>query len=599
MASFGRWVKAYWRLVVVVLTPLVLIPLISDDPIFKCAYCILLMAIYWMTEALPLAITALLPIVIFPMFGILSTNEVCITYLKQTNALFLGGLIFAIAVEETNLHLRMALRVLLLVGTSPRWIMLGFMLTTAFLSMWINNTATTAMMVPIIEAVMEQLQNDSNLECGVNNTAFTEDSPNHAEHASGNGTTNNDAASNGGKYIVAEMSIANSTSEMNMANSASDGMVNPRIFQRMRIGLFLCVAYASNMGGTGALNGTSPNLVLKGVIEQMFGPNTGLNFATWTFFCFPTMVICVVWGWLWLQFVFLRPCCKSFYNQEQSNNIRNVIHQKYQQLGKITYQEVTVLLLFFILVFLWLFRDPKFIEGWHIIFPIKKVEDATVVMLMVVLLFAVPARFQRPKADDDDNCRPMGIITWKAVHHKLPWSVIILIGGGFAMAEASKESGLSSWVGKQLVVFKFLPTPVIVLIISLITAMMTEIASNTATASIFLPVLADMSKAIHVHPLYTMIPSAVACSYAFSLPIGTPPNAIVFSSAKMRTSDMVIPGVVMNFTCVIIMNLMINTLGVHMFDLHNFPSWAEDPVATNATVTTAATTVIQNITQFL
>lgn len=574
--------KAYWRLVVVFLTPILLIPLISNDPVFNCAYCILLMAIYWMTEALPLAITALLPMVIFPLFGIMSTNEVCITYLKQTNALFLGGLIFAIAVEETNLHLRMALRVLLLVGTSPRWIMLGFMLTTAFLSMWINNTATTAMMVPIIEAVMEQLQNENNTDYGVNNRAFTEDNLDHIEHTSNDEIISNDitSASNGRKQI---------TNEMHIAHPTSGTTVSPHLFRRMRIGLFLSVSYAANMGGTGALNGTAPNLVLKGVLEQVFGPDTGLNFATWTFFNFPAMLLCVTVGWIWLQIMFLRPCCKSFYDQEQSNNIRNVIHQKYQQLGKITFKEIVVLVLFFFLVFLWLFRDPKFIEGWHVMFPRKKVEDATVVMLVVVLLFMMPNGFGTPPADGES---PLGIITWKAVQKKLPWNVIILIGGGFAMAEASKVSGLSRWVGKQLVVFKSLPAPAIVGIMSMITAAMTEIASNTATASILLPVLADMSKAVHVHPLYTMIPSAVACSFAYSLPIATPPNAIVFNSAKMRTIDMVVPGVVMNLMSVLLMNLMINTLGVYMFDLHNFPSWAEDPVLNATTITP----LIQNAT---
>uniref|UniRef100_T1J6D4 Citrate transporter-like domain-containing protein n=1 Tax=Strigamia maritima TaxID=126957 RepID=T1J6D4_STRMM len=540
-------VVGHWRELIIILSPLILLPLLlpTTDQVQKCAYCVFLIGIYWMTEALPLSVTALLPVVLFPVFGVLSTNEVCVTYLKETNMLFLGGLMVAVAVEESGLHLRMALRVLLFVGTSPRWIMLGFMLTTAVLSMWINNTATTAMMVPIIEAVMKQL------EIGAQE-ASTEISPKNGIDKNLQDLHMSQSSISSENTVDIELSEI----EINDVTTKKQQTSKPPNFNRLRTGLLLATAYASNIGGTGALNGTAPNLVLKGVVEQVFGDRTGLNFATFTLFNFPTMLLCIFSAWIWLQFLFVRPRCSKRTKKDVDRDavVERVIRQKYEQLDRITFHEFEVSILFLILVVLWMFRDPKFIDGWQVYFPDKKVQDSSVVMAVVAILFIkVPSNGYAKEWKSP--------LTWRSIHEKLPWNVIILIGGGFALAEASTTSGLSKRIGEYLIIFKTLSPMVVVLILCVLIMAVTTVASNTATATIFLPVLADMSKVLHIHPLYTMLPATAACSYAFMLPIATPPNAIVFACGRMKNSDMFFPGLVMSLVCVVVITLMINTLG--------------------------------------
>lgn len=547
-----------------------------------------------MTEALPLAITALIPVFAFPLLGILSTGECCLVYMKETNMMFLGGLTVAIAVEHCNLHKRIALFVILHVGQSPRRLMAGFMLTTMFLSMWISNTASTAMMVPIVDAILVELYATRDKK-DENSTAV--DLSIAPPHQSQMELVCKDAENSVNDAPTKKENELCATNADNHKEETEDGVelqeVNKEIVAQrnhMRRALLLGIAYSANIGGTGVVTGTSPNLVLMAILQDSFSEPTGLNFATWMAFNVPGMILCVILAWIWLQILFMGLCRKNSPIQaaspERTAAVKRLITEKYNDLGPMTHHEATVLTLFIILVLLWLFRAPEFVAGWASWFSSAfvgiEVDDATPAMLIVFLLFVLPAKlnfwcFRKP--DDPYPPEPSpACMSWDVVQQKIPWGVVLLLGGGFAMAEGANNSGLSSWLGEQLVAFNVMPKEAIVFVVCLMTAMVTEVASNTATASILLPVLKEMALNIDVNPLYLMLPAAVCCSYAFMLPVATPPNAIVFSAANMRSVDMMKAGFFMNVICVMVMTLMINTLGVALFDLHTMPAWTNSSI---------------------
>ncbi|XP_068207562.1 bromodomain-containing protein 8-like [Palaemon carinicauda] len=264
-------------------------------------------------------------------------------------------------------------------------------------------------------------------------------------------------------------------------------------------------------------------------------------------------------------------------NDYQEKSIKNFLQEQYQGLGPVSQHEIVVFLSFTVLVFLWVFRDPGFMHGWAYYISSSfdnevHIRDATPVMLMVFILFCVPRSFRRDNSGSSSQPdMAEGCLTWKVVHERTPWGIILLLGGGLAMAEAAKVSGLSAWLGYQLQYLGFMPKEAIVLFICFVTAMLTEVASNTATASVLLPVLKDLSLAIGVNPIYLMLPAAVCCAYAFMLPVATPGNAIVLTAAGLKTHEMMRAGFVMNVLCVVIVTFMINTLGVVLFDVDTFP----------------------------
>uniref|UniRef100_A0A8C7S7L8 Solute carrier family 13 member 5a n=1 Tax=Oncorhynchus mykiss TaxID=8022 RepID=A0A8C7S7L8_ONCMY len=527
----------------------------------RCAYVIALMAVYWCTEVLPLAVTALLPAVLFPLFGIMESKQVCMQYLKDTNMLFVGGLMVAVAVETWNLHKRIALRVLLAVGVRPALLMLGFMGVTAFLSMWISNTATTAMMVPIVQAVLEQLNSPQNGE-----------KPLPIPQSQENGTE-------------AEEQVGEEEEEKERT--------------KMCKGLTLCVCYAASIGGTATLTGTGPNLVLTGQMSQLFPQNGDVvNFASWFAFAFPTMLLMLMLAWLWLQLVFIGFDLKRTWGcgavqSEKEHAAYDLIREEHRRLGPVSYGELSVLGLFILLVVLWFTRSPGFINGWAThIFNTKAefVTDATVAVFVAVLLFVLPSEpprylcFWRTQSFDTEPHRgpTPALLTWQVAQRKMPWSIVLLLGGGFALAKGSEVSGLSRWLGDQMIPLCSIPPWAIAVILCLLTAIFTECASNVATATLFLPILASMSQSIGVNPLYVMVPCTLSASFAFMLPVATPPNAIVFSYGYLKVSDMAKTGIVMNILGILCITLAINSWGRAIFNLDTFPSWAN----TTANITT-------------
>ncbi|KAG9351618.1 hypothetical protein JZ751_022869 [Albula glossodonta] len=535
----------------------------------RCAYVIALMAIYWCTEVLPLAVTAMLPVILFPMLGIMQSKE----YLKDTNMLFVGGLIVAVAVEHWNLHKRIALRVLLIVGVRPALLMLGFMGVTAFLSMWISNTATTAMMVPIVQAVLEQLNSTKAEEPQIHS------SDEQAQPAEGDEKPSSKQTD--GHVVVNGLSM---TTEAERREEAAE-------WRKMCKGLTICVCYAASIGGTATLTGTGPNLVLTGQMNQLFPENGDvINFASWFGFAFPNMIIMLTLAWLWLQFIFMGFNFRKTWGcgavkTEKEIAAYNVIREAHRQLGPMSFGELSVLALFSLLVVLWFTRDPGFMAGWatHLFnADAEYVTDATVAVFVAVLLFILPSKAPKICCSSESfdtepqPSRPASstLLTWRVVQKKLPWNIVLLLGGGFALAKGSEVSGLSRWLGNQMTPLHSIPPWAIAIILCLLIATFTECTSNVATATLFLPILASMCQSIEVNPLYIMIPCTLSTSFAFMLPVATPPNAIVFSYGYLKVSDMAKTGLVMNIIGILCITLAINSWGRAMFNLDSFPSWA-------------------------
>ncbi|XP_076334357.1 Na(+)/citrate cotransporter-like [Tachypleus tridentatus] len=558
-----------WKLIVVFLALILPIHLLVQTKELKCAYIFIVMALFWMTEPVPLAVTSLLPIVLSPLTGIASTKIVCEAYINKTLMMFLGGLIVATSVEHCNLHQRIALRVLLWIGTSLRWedkLMLGFMLTTMFLSMWISNTATTAMMVPVVEAVLEEISDDQ--ETGQENISL------ESINVTNSPDSSNEELKNG---MVEE-------------SNSSTNKRSPNQHLTLSKVLLLSVAYAANCGGTGTLTGTGPNLVLKALYDTYFPQSKDITYASWIIYNVPGMLLCVLVSWWFLFFFFTGICCKSGESEEKREAVRKVILRKYDSLGPMSFHETAVLILFILLVLLWLTRDPEFLPGWGSAFSSDvHIDDATPAIFIAMLLFIIPAKPSQLRSSPP-------LLDWKTTQKKLPWGVLLILGGGFSLSKISEISGLSRWLSNQLSYLESMPPVAIVIILCILTATLTEVVSNVVSATILLPVIKELSLVLNVHPLYLMLPVTISCSFAFMLPVATAPNTMVFEIGGMKTVDMIKPGFFLNILCVCIQTMMIHTLGAALFHLNTIPYWMNMNTTLNTSFSSVLSEYVDTLT---
>lgn len=387
-------------------------------------------------------------------------------------------------------------------------------------------------------------------------------------------------------------------------------------YAKMSKAMMLSICYAANIGGTGTLTGTGPQLVLAGQLTDVFPNGPGMSFLSWFVYACPEMILFLIIGWLYLQFMFFgigwKHLCFCFRgkkrNKTKGAKIYAIMQQQYVDLGPISFAEIAVLVHFLFLVLCWMLRDPKFILGWGSLFLAgtgkSYVSDATAGILVAFSLFLFPSVRPEMLGGARTNKPHEPLLQWRQTQKKFPWNIILLLGSGFALAKACEKSGLSVWVGCQLVTLNTVPDYAIALVISILITFLTEFTSNTATATILLPILASLAQSIKIHPYYLMIPATVCSSFAFMLPVATPPNAIVFATGRLTIPDMMKAGFGMNIIGIIVVTISINTIGLGYFGLKQFPDWAAAGGAadrcggahTTSLPTTIITTLMANVT---
>ena len=426
---------------------------------------------WWVTEAVPIAVSALLPIVLFPLTGALDLGTTTAAYGHKYVFLYLGGFLLAIAIEKVNLHRRIALFIIASIGTRMRMIVLGFMVATAFLSMWISNTATSVMMLPIGLAIIAQYRDHP-------------DTPEN-EHTQ---------------------------------------------FGKM---LMLAIAYSASIGGMGTLIGTPPNLVLAGIVKELYGVEIG--FLEWMLLALPLSILLLALCWVYLTRFAIKLKADDF-----AGGVQEIKRQR-EALGPIRSDEKKVAVVFVLTAAAWISRS-------FLLSPILPAIDDTIIALSAgIALFVIRGSKQGTAT---------AILSWDD-SKRIPWGILILFGGGLAIAQGFKDTGLAQWFAEQLITLEFLPLLVMTLVLVAAINFLTEITSNLATTAMILPVLAPLASVMGVHLYIFMIGATLAASCAFMLPVATPPNAVVFGSGYVSMKDMIRAGLGLNLISIFLITVWV------------------------------------------
>uniref|UniRef100_A0A5K3EL26 CitMHS domain-containing protein n=1 Tax=Mesocestoides corti TaxID=53468 RepID=A0A5K3EL26_MESCO len=486
-----KWIIKYKSLVFLVLYPIILCPILIAYPQqeSKGAYTLLLMAGYWITEVIPIYVTGMLPLVMGPLMGLMSSGEACHEYMRDSIMLFIHGAFLAVATEHRNLHRRIGVAVMKVMGGDPRLLMLGLMLPTWFLSMWMSNAAATIMMLTIVEALMSRLEAiKPAVEEGI---ALRTDEENGTHDAQAWNTGD----SNESVTVVAAKDHKGSGSED---------------LQKLGCGLSLGIAFASSCGGMGTVIGTPTNVVLFGLVTDTYGPETTLSFGTWAAYGIPLSLILLLFVWAILGMIFIGP--KKFFackNPDKSREaaIRQILDEEKRSLGPIEWAEGSAIGILAVIVVLWVTRKPG-VDGWAALVPsgfnkdgksIPLTTDTQAAVLGTILVCAWPAnnpfRRRQPTEQDIDPLEP--VLPWKVAQSRCPWQVLFLIGGGFCLSRMCTVSGLSDLVGEYLIGLKSLPLPILIYVFTVVSSVITTFVANAATATVLLPIMFQLvSRAI-------------------------------------------------------------------------------------------------------
>jgi len=432
-------------------------------------------AIWWVTEALPIPATSLLPLILFPLTGVVSFEDTVVGYADPNVFLFLGGFMLAVCMQRWNLHRRLALTIIHKVGTNPATLILGFMVSTAFLSMWISNTATAMMMLPIGMAVIGQVATLVNRENMGIETGF-------------------------GKFSFGTA-------------------------------LMLGIAYSATIGGVGTLIGTPPNAIFASVVGSTF--DMDISFAQWLLYGFPIAMIFTLLAWAYLVRAF--PI-------KQLGHIRGgeeVVRRELESLGSMSRAEKRIGTVFVCVALLWIFRSLLLQD------LIPGLTDPLIAVVAAVVLFLIPVDFGRGEF----------LLDWDSAV-EIPWGILLLFGAGIAIAAGFTETGLSEWVGGRLAGLAGVPMLVIMLAVVALVVLLSNVTSNTGTVSMMLPVMVAMAVTMQVHPYALMITCATAGSFAFLLPVGTPPNAVVFGSRYITIPQMAKAGLLLTIMTILLLPLV-------------------------------------------
>ena len=431
---------------------------------------LVLMGVWWMTEALPLAVTALLPLVVLPVSGVAPVQAVASPYANKVIFLFLGGFVLAAALQRWDVHLRIALGVVRLVGTAPRRLVLGMMVATALVSMWVSNTATAVMMLPIGVSVLALL-----------------------------------------------------------------GRERGGVDHRLSAALMLGIAYAATIGSFGTIIASPPNALLIGYLSETYGIEIG--FGQWMAIGLPLSVVFLLLAWFLLTRVVFRidpaPLCDD----------DSVVREELDRLGPMGHPQRRVVAVFALAAVSWI--------GLPLLWPGTPVTDEVVAVVVAILLFLLPS---------GDDCGGR-LLDWSDTRD-LPWGILLLFGGGLALASQITASGLAEWIGERARGLDGLPTVLVVAAVCVLTVAMTEFMSNTATAATLVPIMSTVGVALGLGPLLLAVPVALAAGCVFMMPAATPPNAIAYSSGYVRVPDMLRAGAPLSASAVLLVTVTVTTLGV-------------------------------------
>jgi solute carrier family 13 (sodium-dependent dicarboxylate transporter), member 2/3/5 len=439
----------------------------------------LLMAVWWATEVIPIPVTALLPLVLFPVFNISGITAAATPYANPMIFLFMGGFILAIGMLEWNLHRRIALNIIALIGSKPRSIILGFIVATAFISMWVSNAAATMMMLPIALSVIDLTKGHEKSE------------------------------------------------------------INRQQYVYFSVALMLAVAYAANVGGLGTVIGTPTNALMIGFVAESY--NIEISFLEWMLIGIPVVFLGLPIIYYSLTYITFPITFKTLPGGKE------YIHSELKNLGGFSRGESLVAAVFGFTALLWILRPM--VEKW-----LPGISDAGIALFGAILLFLIPVNFKAGRF----------VLSWKAAS-KLPWDILILFGGGLSLAGAIQRTGLAEWMGGYFAGLSFLPFAIVIFIVTLVVLLFTNLASNSATAAAFLPVMGSVAIGMGEDPLQLAIPVAVAASCVFMLPVGTPPNAIVYGSGVFTIPQMVKAGIWLNLFFAMLLTLLTRYLFVLFF----------------------------------
>ncbi|MBU0912396.1 MAG: SLC13 family permease [Gammaproteobacteria bacterium] len=424
------------------------------------------MVLWWITEIVPIPVTSLLPMIFIPLLGIDKLDAATAPYAHPLIFLFFGGFFLSIAMEKTNLHKRIALKALSLVGTSPGLQIAALMGVTAFLSMWMSNTATSVMMLPI------------------------------------------------GLSIIA------------MANASTQDQFGKAVL--------LGIAYSASIGGVATLIGTPPNALLAAYMSKSYGIQ--ISFADWMILGVPLALSMLILCWLWLTKIHFRMPKAELSNNDSSMQL--------QALGLMSRSQKLVLMVFTLAAISWISQQ------WLVKWTGLPISDTVIALCAAALLFLLPG----------EKGSGTALLEWKDSQN-VPWGVLLLFGGGLSMAEQIQKTGVAELLAQQLQLLDGVPPILLLVAVTSLIIFLTEVTSNTATAAAFLPLLGPVAVSMELSPLYLVVPAALAASFAFMLPVATPPNAIVFASGKLQIKDMVRAGLVLNLVGIVAISLFSLWLG--------------------------------------
>ncbi|OQV23654.1 Solute carrier family 13 member 3 [Hypsibius exemplaris] len=524
-----------WRIIVFFLAPIIClpIPLVSGTKVAGAAYVLIVSIIYFITIPIPLWMSMLICLVLYPLLGVHTAEQVARWSFNDAMLMLIGNLIFGMAIEGSNLHIRMALKTLLLLGPRPERLLLAFIAVSFFLSMWIANIGVVVMMLPIAFAIKKELV-----------------------AVQGEG---------GDKHLTAAATDSSTT--------VIDGTTT---------GIVLAVVYGATIGGMATIVGSQPTLMFKLLTDQMYGDRTNINFGSFMVLCTPMAFCATVFTWLFMTLIYAPGFVNQLWKKKKRITVSNQqtdsedrlmesLRGQYEKLGSPSFGEGSVIVFFVLLVLLWFFRSPPGFAGWGVLFPKRHVSDATVVMALSLVLFIWPTDLKMIWREGKN----IPVVQWRPhMTERFPWELIFYTMGSNVLAAGSVAAGLTDAIAIMIQPLDAMPPWALVIVISLFITTITEFLGNQLIVVVSLPILGKLAERSLVNPIYYMLPAASCSVLAFMTPVSSNIMALVHGTGIVSIRQLCRTGIIPKVVCVFIIVFFMNTVGHSVYGVHTFPDWA-------------------------